>query len=156
MKTKQLIKYCNYIAIITGIYGISIFFRLSQIGYDLGKQMAISDKSGIDISNVILLEALAQIILAFGIFAVCLLFFFFVANVRKGLVFVSENQYLLMIYGIIIAGLGLLSYIINQISSPSNSIFNSGLLVLIGLCFVFISFIFKIGIKMQEEQELTI
>lgn len=155
MKTKQLIKYCNYIAIITGIYGISIFFRLSQIGYDLGKQMAISDKSGIDISNVILLEALAQIILAFGIFAVCLLFFLFVANVRRGLVFVSENQLLLMIFGIIIAGLGMLSYIINKISS-SNSIFNSGLLVLIGLCFVFISFIFKIGIKMQEEQELTI
>lgn len=156
MNTKQLIKYCNLIVIVTTIYGLIIFYNLFTIGYEIGKQMAISDKSGIPVSNDILWGMIAQAIITFGIFAVCLLFFFFVSNVQKGLIFVSENAKLLMVYGCIVSGLGILSFISNRFSGVTNSLFTSGLLILIGLCFVFISLIFKIGINMQEEQELTI
>lgn len=148
--------YCNLITIATGIYGLTIFLRLYSIGYDLGKQMAISDKSGLPVSTEILLNLSSQFVIASGIFAVCLLFFFFVANVRKGLVFVSENAKLLMVYGFVISCMGIISFVANKLSTISDSMLTSGLLVLVGFCFIFISFIFKIGITLKEEQELTI
>ncbi|MDO5665711.1 MAG: DUF2975 domain-containing protein [Bacteroidia bacterium] len=157
MQKNQLIKYCNLIVIATAIYGLTIFYNLFTIGYDIGKQMAINDKAGVPVSNDIFLWGMiSQAIITFGIFAVCLLFFFFVSNVQKGLIFVSENAKLLMVYGCIVSGLGILSFISNKFSGVTNSLFASGLLILTGLCFVFISLIFKIGIKMQEEQDLTI
>lgn len=156
MKKSKLIKYCNLIAILTAVYGLIIFYKLYSVGYDIGWQLAISEKAGTPFPIDLMWNILSQAIVVFAVFAISLLFFMFVVNVRKGLIFVSENAQLLMTYGIIVTILGVLSIIADRLSSISNLILNSGLLVLIGICFVFVSIIFKIGIELQQEQDLTI
>lgn len=147
MKRDKLIKSCNFITFITALYGGVAFFKILLYCYLMGKQ-----DGGFTITSALI----AQAINAMGVMMICLLFFVMVENVKKGLVFTVENEKLLRVFGVIIIILGFLSDFIGTFSDSGSSFLSSGLLILVGFCLIFISLIFKIGIGMREEQELTV
>ena len=89
-------------------------------------------------------------------FFIAALIYFLARNVRNGSVFTSANQRILLAIGgsTVISG-ALINAIINcsPLEMPTDT---SLLLIIIGLFIVLVSLMFKIGIRMQEEQDLTI
>ena len=81
---------------------------------------------------------------------------FLARNVRNGWVFTSVNQRILFAIGgsTVISG-AIINAIINcsSLEMPTDT---SLLLIIIGLFIILVSLMFKIGIRMQEEQDLTI
>lgn len=98
---------------------------------------------------------IAQGLLVLGL--VCLIFFFVIIldNINKQGVFVRKNEITLRYFGLAIFLLGLLSDIVFINFTDFDSA-GSRILIALGITVLFISLIFKIGIKIQEEQELTI
>ena len=89
-------------------------------------------------------------------FFIAVLTYFLARNVRKGIVFSPINQRILFAIGgsTVISG-AIINAIINcsSLEMPTDT---SLLLIIIGLFIVLVSLMFKIGIRMQEEQDLTI
>lgn len=79
-------------------------------------------------------------------------------NVRRKIVFHKKNAQILRIFGTFILYIAVISMFLNNRFLPvyEYEITRFGLLSVIGGCLYFFSYVFKIGIKMQEEQELTI
>ena len=90
-----------------------------------------------------------------GLISVFVFFLIILENIKKRGVFIRRNEKVFRYFGLAILVLGLTSDILHknitdiETSAPR-------VLALLGGTFIFISFIFKIGIKMQEEQDLTI
>ena len=150
MKTKpdkQLVQYCEALMVLSAFsatsFGIS---NILTICYELGK----------DASDTFIWFALVQGIKAYTMFFIAALTYFLARNVRNGLVFTSANQRILLAIGgsAVISG-ALINAIINcsPLEMPTDT---SLLLIIIGLFIVLVSLMFKIGIRMQEEQDLTI
>ncbi len=94
---------------------------------------------------------------AYVIGLMCLIAFYMtiLQNIKKRGVFIRKNEAAFRLYGFAILIMGLSADILFNIiigDSPSGA----RMLAVIGGTLMFVSYIFKIGIKMQEEQELTI
>jgi len=147
MKIKSLIQFCDIFAVFTAFYGVSEFLGIFNLCYKLGK----------DDTDTLLWQVLVHGIEAWGIVFCCILFFTLTSRAKKGRIFIVENEKLMMILGGIIIWIGLISYLlIKALSIIALTISTSMMLCLIGMVFIFFSFIFKIGRKLKEEQELTI
>ncbi len=138
MKTKpdkQLVQYCEALMVLSVFsatcFGVSNIF---PICYELGK----------DASDTFIWFALVQGIKAYAMF--------FIA----ALTYTSANQRILFAIGgsTVISG-AIINAIINcsPLEIPTDT---SLLLIIIGLFIVLVSLMFKIGIRMQEEQDLTV
>ena len=85
------------------------------------------------------------------------LIYLMLRNVQKGLVFTKLNSDLIMTIGVVLECNGILQMAFNAFLSDSmggNTI--PMVYLLLGVFFLFIACLFKIGIRMQEEQDLTI
>ena len=144
---KQLIQYSEALMVLSifsaTAFGIS---NILSICYELGK----------DASDTFIWFSLVQGVKAYAMFFIGVLTYFLALNVRKGSVFTSANQRILFAIGgsTVISG-AIINAIINC-ASLEMSTDTSLLLIIIGLFIVFVSLMFKIGIRMQEEQELTV
>ena len=78
------------------------------------------------------------------------------SNVKKGKVFCRINQRILSAIGISTMLSGVLINVIVNLTPIDVFHQNSILLIVIGAVFVLVSFVFEVGIRMQEEQDLTI
>jgi hypothetical protein len=147
MKTKSLIQFCNIFTVFTAFYGVTEFLGILNLCYKLGK----------DDTDTLLWQVLVQGIEAWGIIFCCILFFILTSYAKRGRIFIVENEKLMMILGSIIIWLGVISYVlINILSIKTLNTSAATMLCLTGMVFVFFSFIFKIGRKLKEDQELTI
>lgn len=147
MKIKSLIQFCNIFTVFTAFYGVSEFLGIFNLCYKLGK----------DETNTLLWQVLVQGIEAWGIIFCCILFFTLTSRAKRGRIFIVENEKLMMILGGIIIWIGVISYsLINILSIRTLTASAALMLCLIGMAFVFFSFILQIGRKLKEEQELTI
>lgn len=77
-------------------------------------------------------------------------------NVKRNLVFVRANANLIYYIGLIIEFNGILQAILNEFAPVTNPRQTYMIYVLIGVFIIFIGYLFQIGIRMKEEQELTI
>lgn len=89
---------------------------------------------------------------------ICLFVFYFVilGTIKKKGVFIRINERLLRYFGLAILFLSITSNLLfaHLIDTPNHE--GSSTLAVLGGTLIFLSFIFKIGIKIQEEQELTV
>ena len=76
-------------------------------------------------------------------------------NIKKRGVFIRRNEITFRYFGFVILFLGLLSDILFAYFT-SDRPSGTRILAILGGTLVFVSYIFKIGIKIQEEQELTV
>lgn len=105
-------------------------------------------------------EKSKSLIIAHGIYVagLILIFVFFaliLRNIKKGAVFTARNEKLFRYFGIAILVLGMVSDVLHKQTTDVETA-APRVLALLGGTLIFTSIIFKIGIKMQEEQELTI
>lgn len=147
MKSKTLIQFCNIFVVFTAFFGVSEFFGIFNLCYNLGK----------DDSNTLIWQILVQGIEAWGIVFCCILFYILASRAKKGRIFAIENEKIMLLFGAVIIWLGIISYVlIGVLSIHTLTTSTSMMLCLLGMAFAFFSFIFKIGRTIQEEQELTI
>jgi len=147
MKIKSLVQFCTIFTVFTAFYGVTEFLGIFNLCYKLGK----------DDTDTLLWQVLVQGIETWGIVFCCILFFTLTSRAKKGRIFIVENEKLMMILGGIINWIGVISYVlINILSIRTLTASAAFMLCLIGMVFVFFSFIFKMGRKLKEEQELTI
>jgi len=147
MKAKSLISVCKSIAFLTALLAVMQFLDIFTLCYNLGK----------DGTDTFIWQVLVQGIEAWSIIFCCILFFILASRARNEKIFIVENESLLMNTGILIVVLGAISNtLIHIFTIKALSTSTCDLLILIGFSFVFFSFIFKIGRKLIEEQELTI
>lgn len=85
------------------------------------------------------------------------LIYLMLRNVRRGRVFVRSNANLIATIGILVefAGIFGLSWD-NHVYENSFPYMTSMLSITLGVFFILISCLFKVGIRMQEEQDLTV
>ena len=147
MKPKALVHICYVISGITAAMGVSEYWKILRLSYEMGK----------DDTDDFVWYFLLQGIQAWGIICSCIAFFILALQAAKGKIFTRGNELLLMIFGSIILALGSISYLFSHFFSKiENPGAASSLLLLVGLSFIFFSLIFKIGIGMQQDQDLTI
>jgi hypothetical protein len=147
MKTNSLVQFCNIFTVFTAFYGVTEFLGIFNLCYKLGK----------DDTDKLLWQVLVHGIEAWGIIICCILFFTLTSRAKKGRIFIVENEKLMMILGGIIIWIGLISYgLIKIFSIITLTVSSAFMLCLIGMVFVFFSFIFKMGRQFKEEQELII
>ncbi len=85
------------------------------------------------------------------------LVFLMLHNVRKGEVFSKLNANLIMSIGIVCELNAILQMALANLLPGGNQGDTTGMVLLLaGVFFLFISCLFKLGIRMQEEQDLTI
>lgn len=135
---------------ISGIMGFLLgFFGLKEV-LDL---IPVSSHSPIfDIPKNILL---AQVCYATAIVVLVVFFAVLSNNIKKHGVFIRKNEKLFRFFGLVILLISLISTIIYNYwtNEPSTA---PRMLILIGGILIYVSSIFRIGIEMNEEQELTI
>lgn len=90
-----------------------------------------------------------------GLISVLVFFLIILQNIKKRGVFIGRNEKVFRYFGLTILVLGFTSDILHR-SITDIETSAPRVLALLGGTLIFISFIFKIGIKMREEQELTI
>ena len=89
--------------------------------------------------------------------AVCsILIFCLLRNVKRKEVFTKENSTLIVAIGGIVELNGLLQGFFGTFVSVSNLRQTYLIYILLGVFILFIGCVFKIGVRMKEEQELTI
>ncbi len=102
-------------------------------------------------------ETLTQTAIVVGIVLIGFTFAQLAGNMQKGLVFAAKNQRLLLRYGIAVLVLNVPAYIGTTFFNPENlSSTAANLLTVGGISLLFFALVFKIGIKLQQEQDLTI
>lgn len=147
MKKDRLILFCNAIGFITALLALLQFLFIAELLYELGK----------DSSKTFVWEVLIHGLQGWGIVFCCIAFFILARHAKKNEVYTPKNESLLSVFGIIIAGFGMLSnMLIHVFDIQTISTSTCNLLILMGLIFVFFSLILKIGRQIKEEQDLTI
>lgn len=102
-------------------------------------------------------ETLTQTAIVIGIVLIGFAFAQLAGNMQKGLVFVAKNQRLLLRYGVAVLVLNIPAYIGTTFFNPETlSSTAANLLTVGGISLLFFALVFKIGIKLQQEQDLTI
>lgn len=84
------------------------------------------------------------------------LIFLILQEVRKVQVFTKLNSNLIMAIGIVLECNGILQNVLRNFIADGKSNSSYMIYILIGVFFLFIACLFKLGIRMQEEQELTV
>ena len=77
-------------------------------------------------------------------------------NVKRNRVFVASNERLLRSIGIAVIADGIAQYLLFVYYRSGESFTDPGTIILLGIFFLFIACLFKVGIRMKEEQDLTI
>ena len=141
MKIKNYKLISNLIAFLLGMF---TFADVTNYPFLIGK-MTEKD-SGFIISQGVYVLGLICLIIFYGII---------LDNLKKRGIFIRRNEKAFRYFGITILVLGIASDVlyknITEIDTAAPR-----MLALLGGTFIFISYLFKIGIKMQEEQELTL
>lgn len=102
-------------------------------------------------------ETLTQTAIVVGIVLIGFAFAQLAGNMQKGFVFAAKNQRLLLRYGIAVLALNIPAYIGTAFFNPETlSSTAANLLTVGGVSLLFFAIVFKVGIKMQEEQDLTV
>ena len=142
MKTKHLIYTCYIISLITSIIAswniVSLINLFKENTYQITK------------------EFITPVSLTLGVVLIGLSIASLISNVQKGPVFIRKNQRILLYYGIAVTAISIIAYIGTPLYSESLASTAANLLSIFGVFLIFFAIIFKIGIKLQEEQELTI
>lgn len=141
----EFVMYCLIIMCVSCL--LFVFFRNLDLCYDLGKD---------DIDGLI--AKLLPENVALLAMAVCsVLIYLMLRNVQKGLVFTKQNSDLIMTIGIVLECNGILQMIFNAFLSDAKAGNTIPMIyLLLGVFFLFIACLFKVGIRMKEEQDLTI
>lgn len=141
MEIKNYKRICNLIGF---LLGIAVFKDIMDYPFLL---VNLSENSG---NNLI-----PQGIFVLGLISLLVFYATILQNIKKKGVFIRRNEVTLRYFGFLILSMGLLSDILfayltgDRPSGPR-------ILAILGGTLVFVSYIFKIGIKIQEEQEFTI
>ena len=89
--------------------------------------------------------------------AVCSIFIWIMlSNVKRNEVFTERNANLIVFIGVTVEITGLLQYILGIFTLEGISRESFMIYLLLGVFILFIGCLFKIGIRMKEEQDLTI
>ena len=135
----EFVMYCLIIMCVSCL--LFVFFRNLDLCYDLGKDDIDGLIAKLLPENVTLLAM-----------AICML-----RNVQKGLVFTKQNSDLIMTIGVVLECNGILQMIFNAFLSDTQAGNTIPMIyLLLGVFFLFIACLFKVGIRMKEEQDLTI
>lgn len=78
------------------------------------------------------------------------------SNVRKNQVFTPQNADLIVATGVTVEMAGILQFVLGHFTSEGVDRGGFLIYILLGVFIVFIGCLFKIGIRMKEEQDLTI
>lgn len=92
---------------------------------------------------------------SYAIMFIGVLSYVMVYNVRKGNIFSRVNKRILNAIGISTTLSGVLISVISHLSPLEMPTEVCVLFIILGMMFVLIAYIFEIGIRMKEEQELT-
>ncbi len=141
----EFVMYCPMIMCVSSL--LFVFFRNLNLCYDLGK----------DNTDNLIVKLLPENVTLLAMVVCSVLIYLMLRNVQKGLVFTKLNSDLIMTIGVVLECNGILQMAFNAFLSDSmdgNTI--PMVYLLLGVFFLFIACLFKIGIRMQEEQDLTI
>lgn len=117
-----------------------------QLCYELGK----------DDTDDFIWQVLSRSI-TFVAMAVCSIFIWIMlSNVKRNEVFTKRNANLIVFIGVTVEITGLLQYILGIFTLEGISRESFMIYLLLGVFILFIGCLFKIGIRMKEEQDLTI
>ena len=120
--------------------------RTMQLCYELGK----------DDTDDFIWQVLSRSITLVAM-AVCSIFIWIMlSNVKRNEVFTKRNANLIVFIGVTVEITGLLQYILGIFTLEGISRESFMIYLLLGVFILFIGCLFKIGIRMKEEQDLTI
>lgn len=134
------------LAIICGSCLLIGFLRNLTLSYQLGKD---------DTDNFIW-QILPENITLTAMTICSVLIFLLLRNVKKGQIFTKWNSDLIMLIGIVTECNGLVQMIMRTFISGGSGNSTYMIYVLLGVFILFIACLFKLGIRMQEEQDLTV
>lgn len=140
----EFVMYCLMIMCVSCL--LFVFFRNLNLCYDLGN----------DTDNLIV-KLLPENVTLIAMAVCSVLIYLMLRNVKKGQVFTKLNSNFIMAIGVVLECNGILQMAFNAFLSDSmggNTI--PMVYLLLGVFFLFIACLFKVGIRMQEEQDLTI
>ena len=141
----EFVMYCLMIMCVSSL--LFVFFRNLNLCYELGK----------DNTDNLIVKLLPENVTLLAMVVCSVLIYLMLRNVQKGLVFTKLNSNLIMTIGVVLECNGILQMAFNAFLSDSmdgNTI--PMVYLLLGVFFLFIACLFKVGIRMQEEQDLTI
>lgn len=141
----EFVMYCLMIMCVSSL--LFVFFRNLNLCYDLGKD---------DTDNLIV-KLLPENVTLIAMAVCSVLIYLMLRNVKKGQVFTKLNSDFIMAIGVVLECNGILQMVLNAFLSDAvggNTI--PMVYLLLGVFFLFIACLFKVGIRMQEEQDLTI
>lgn len=141
----EFLMYCLIIMCVSCL--LFVFFRNLDLCYDLGKD---------DTDNLIV-KLLPENVTLIAMAVCSVLIYLMLRNVKKGQVFTKRNSDLIMSIGLTLECNSILQMTFNAFLSDAvdgNTI--PMVYLLLGVFFLFIACLFKVGIRMQEEQDLTI
>lgn len=141
----EFVMYCLIIMCVSCL--LFVFFRNLDLCYDLGK----------DDTDGLIAKLLPENVTLLAMAVCSVLIYLMLRNVQKGLVFTKQNSDLIMTIGIVLECNGILQMIFNAFlfdAVAGNTI--PMIYLLLGVFFLFIACLFKVGIRMKEEQDLTI
>lgn len=122
------------------------FMRNAKLCYQLGK----------DSTDNFIWQILPESV-TLAAMAICsVIVFLILRNVRKGQVFTKCNSNLIMFIGIVTEGNGILQMTLRTFTSDDTNNTSFMIYILLGVFILFIACLFKLGIRMQEEQDLTV
>lgn len=122
------------------------FIQNAMLCFDLGK----------DDTDDFLWIMLPQSVTLLAMAVCSILIFCLLRNVKRKEVFTKENSTLIVAIGGIVELNGLLQGFFGTFVSVSNLWQTYLIYILLGVFILFIGCVFKIGVRMKEEQELTI
>lgn len=126
------------------------------LSFELGANRAAIDTGKDGASELFIWQILPQGITLTSM-AVCSVFIYLMLrNVKRNLVFVRPNANLIFYIGFIIECNGALQAVLNEFAPVGNPRQTYMMYILLGIFIIFIGYLFKIGIRMKEEQDLTI
>ena len=145
LKEMKLIMTC--LTIICFCCTFITIFQNAILCFELGTNRAAIDAGKAAASEQFIWQAFPQGITLLSM-AVCSVFIY--------LIFVRANANLIYYIGLIIEFNGILQAILNEFAPVTNPRQTYMIYILIGVFIIFIGYLFQIGIRMKEEQELTI
>lgn len=134
------------LAIVCGSCLLIGFVRNATLYYQLGK----------DNTNDFVWQIFPESITLTAMTICSVLIFLLLQEVRRGQVFTKINSNLIMVIGIVLECNGILQKILGYFLPGGNGNSTYMIYILIGAFFLFIACLFKLGIRMQEEQEFTV
>lgn len=154
LKEMKLIMTC--LTIICFCCTFITIFQNAILCFELGTNRAAIDAGKAAASEQFIWQAFPQGITLLSM-AVCSVFIYLMLrNVKRNLIFVRANANLIYYIGLIIEFNEILQAILNEFAPVTNPRQTYMIYILIGVFIIFIGYLFQIGIRMKEEQELTI